>query len=173
MKLKSGIGTQTLLGGIFAFNGAIFAAVGILMYFFGDSSNVEGSFDDPEKNFIALCAMFTIMGLIFFFVGMGFVITEVRKIMRTRALVRDGYKIYAVITGVREDTSVQINNHYQQYAICEYEDPYTLEKQTFNSMSFNTYLSSAIGSTVAVYLDQSDHSRYYVDLDPESIVVKY
>ena len=173
MKLRSGIGAQMLLGGIFAFNGAIFAAIGILFFFFGDSSNVEGSFDDPEKNFIALCAIFAVTGLIFFFVGMGLLIKEIRKRTRLKALVQDGYKIYAVITGVCDDTTVQINNHYAQYVICEYEDPYTMEKQSFKSLSYNTDLSSAIGSTVSVYLDQNDHSRYYVDLDPESIVVKY
>jgi hypothetical protein len=173
MKRASGISAEMLIGGIFAFIGATFAAIGILFFIFGDPHSVSGSFDDPKKNFIFLCGMFTFMGLIFFVVGMAFLIRMIKAGMKAKKLVQNGSRIYAKITGVCADTSIVINGRNPFYAICEYEDPYTLEKKTFKSKSFDTDLNRAIGTTVTVYVDQTNRDLYYVDLDPDSIPAKY
>ena len=52
------------------------------------------------------------------------------------------------ITGICADTSIVINGRNPFYAVCEYEDPYTMEKKVFKSRSFNTDLSGAVGTTV-------------------------
>lgn len=173
MKTRPSITANILVGGIFSFTGAIFAALGILFFIFGDPSMVEGSFRDPRKNFLAFCGVFTFMGLLFFFVGLALLISDIRKNLGRKELIKNGYRIYAQITEVYEDNNIVINGHHPQYAVSRYEDPNTLTTQIFKSISFDTDLSGAIGMTVSVYLDPADHSKYYMDLDPESIVVKY
>ena len=173
MKTRPSITANILVGGIFAFIGAIFAALGILFYFFGSPDSVQGSFRDPMKNFLALCGIFTIMGLLFFFVGVALLIGDIRKHTQKKALVRDGYRIYVQITEVYEDETVTINGRHPQYAVSRTEDPDTHTTQIYKSSSFNTDLNGIIGATVSVYLDPGDHSKYYMDLDPESITVKY
>ena len=173
MKTKPAINAQILIGGIFSFVGGLFAVIGILLFFFGDPANTTGSFDDPVKNHMMLCGIFTFMGLIFFFMGLAFIIVEIRTRINNKKLLETGKKIYAVITGVAEDTHIEINGRHPYYAICEYEDPYSGEKKYYKSLSYDMDISKSIGSTVSVYIDQAGSGRYYVDFDPDSVIVKY
>ena len=173
MKNKPFINAKILVGGIFAFVGALFAVIGILLYLFADPTNTTGSFDDPVKNHMMLCGIFTFMGLIFFFFGIVMLINEIRMMNKKKSLVETGRKIYAVITGVAEDTSITINGRHPYYAIAQYEDPYSGEKEFYNTRSYDTDLTHTIGATVSVYIDQSNPGLYYVDFDPESVAVKY
>ena len=173
MKTRPSITANILVGGIFTFTGAVFAALGILFFIFGDPTMVEGSFRDPKKNFLALCGVFTFMGLLFFFVGLALLISEIRKHLRSKELVKNGYRIFVQITEVYEDMNVVINGHHPQYAVSRHEDPDTQVTQIYKSKSFDTDLSGAIGMTVSVYLDPNDRSKYFMDLDPASIIVKY
>ena len=173
MKNKPFINAKILGGAIFAFNGALFATIGILLYLFADPTNTTGSFDDPVKNHMMLCGIFTVMGLIFFIFGMILLVSEIRMMNKKKALVETGRKIYAVITGVAEDTSVTINGRHPYYAIAQYEDPYSGEKQFYDTRSYDRDLTHTIGTSVSVYIDQSNPELYYVDFDPESVAVKY
>ena len=173
MKNKTTINAKLSVGGLYSFMGALFAAIGILLYIFGDPSKTTGSFDDPKKNFMMLCGVFTFMGLIFFFVGGSLFVKELRLTMKKKSLVDTGRKIYAVITGVAEDTSMSINGRHPYYAIAQYEDPYSGEKQFYDTTSYDMDLTHTIGATVSVYIDQTNPKLYFVDFDPESIVVKY
>ena len=173
MKNKTTINAKLFVGGLFSFMGALFAAIGILLYIFGDPSKTTGSFDDPKKNFMMLCGVFTFMGLIFFFVGGSLFVKELRLTMKKKSLVDTGRKIYAVITGVAEDTSMSINGRHPYYAIAQYEDPYSGEKQFYDTTSYDMDLTHTIGSTVSVYIDQTNPELYFVDFDPESVAVKY
>ena len=166
MKKRSSIKVKLFVGGLFAFIGAVFAATGILLYIFGDANHVSGSFSDPRKNFMMLCGMFTCMGLIFFIVGGILCVKEISLTQRKKALLETGRKIYAVVTGVFEDESIRINNRHPYYAVCQYEDPYSGEKQFYDTTSYDADLTHTIGRTVAVYIDQSNPEIYFVDYDP-------
>ena len=60
MKNRPAINAQILVGGIFTFNGAVFASIGILYFIFGDRYSVQGSFEDPVKNFYMLTGIFSV-----------------------------------------------------------------------------------------------------------------
>ena len=173
MKNRPAINAQILVGGIFTFNGAVFAAIGILYFIFGDRYSVQGSFEDPVKNFYMLTGIFSVFGLLFFCVGMLLLLSEVRKRHMLKALVDNGYRIYGTISEVYPDTSITINRRNPFYAVCRYEDPVTMKTEIFQSRSFNTDISGAVGMTVSIYIDPADHSKYYMDFDPASIAVKY
>ncbi|MBO4883035.1 MAG: hypothetical protein J5570_05970 [Lachnospiraceae bacterium] len=173
MKTKTAMNASYLTGGLFAFNGALFASIGILLFIFGDVDSVQGSFDDPKKNFYMLTGMFTVFGLIFFAVGMSLLVVEIRKKLRLKALLDNGYRIYATITETYPDNSITINGHHPNYVVCRYEDPNTLTTEIFQSPSYDMDLSGAIGMTVSIFLDPKDHSVYNMDFDPASIVTKY
>lgn len=170
---NSNLKFSILFGSIFAFTGALFATIGILLYLFADPSHTTGSFDDPVKNHMFLCGIFTFMGLLFFIFGLSFIIAAIRRNSQNKALLETGRKVYAVITHVLEDEKITINDRHPLYAVCEYDDPYTGEKQFYDTQSFNKDISSAIGATVSVYIDQTNPENYYVDFDPDSIAVKY
>ncbi|MCR5801905.1 MAG: DUF3592 domain-containing protein [Lachnospiraceae bacterium] len=173
MNGRSNISAKLLIGGIFTFNGAIFAAVGILFYLYGDPSSVHGSFDSPEKNFLMLCGIFTLIGVIFFFTGLAFLIGEIKNRKAKKMLLQTGERIFARVVDVRENYFVTINHRHPLYFICEYEDPYTMNVEQFKSECFSMDLTGLIGSTVAVYVDRADHSKYVVDLSAPSIGVRY
>ncbi|MBP5554052.1 MAG: hypothetical protein J6X94_04180 [Lachnospiraceae bacterium] len=166
MKKRTSIDAKLFVGALFAFIGAVFAVCGILLYFLGDASHVSGSSADPRKNFMMLCGMFIFMGLIFAIVGGSLFVKEFRLVRRKNALMETGRKIFAVVTGVFEDESIRINNRHPYYAVCQYEDPYSGEKQFYDTRSYDTDLTHTIGRTVAVYIDQSNPELYFVDYDP-------
>jgi len=173
MKHRPVINAEELIGGIFTFLGGVFAVMGVAFFLFMDPNTVEGTFDDPAKNHLALCGTFTVLGLVFFLVGIVLLITSIRKRRRRKALLQNGRKIYATVTGIKEDTSIEINNRHPYRVVCEYEDPYSGEKKIFMSESFLMDLSGCIGATVPVYLDSNGGDLYCVDFDPDSVPHRY
>ena len=173
MKIRPALNVLLLVGGIFSIDGFVFAAIGILYFFFGDRYSVEGSFDDPVKNFYMLTGVFAVMGLLFLAVGMGFVIHEFRKKLRRKALLENGYRIYGTISETYPDKKITINGIHPNYVVCRYEDPVTLRTEFYRSLGYCVDLSGAIGMTVSIYLDSNNHSIYYMDFDPNLMPVKY
>ncbi|MBO4608490.1 MAG: hypothetical protein J5696_01330 [Lachnospiraceae bacterium] len=173
MKTRQAFNVPLFTGGLFSFNGALFASIGILLFIFGDENSVQGTFDDPKKNFYMLTGMFTVIGLLFFIVGMSVLVKEIRRKLRLKALVDTGYRIYATISETYPDKTITINGHHPNYVVCRYEDPNTLTTEIFQSPSYDMDLSGAIGMTVSIFLDPNDHSVYNMDFDPASIAVKY
>lgn len=173
MKIRPALNVQLLVGWIFSINGFVFAAMGILFFFFGDRNSVEGSFDDPVKNFYMLTGIFTAMGLLFLAVGMFFVIKEISKKRRRKALLNTGYRIYGTISETYPDIKISINGIHPNYVVCRYEDPVTLRTEFYRSLNYCVDLSGAIGMTVSIYLDPNNHSSYYMDFDPNLMPVKY
>ena len=173
MKHRPVINPEELIGGIFTFLGGVFAVMGVAFFLFMDPNTVEGTFDDPAKNHLALCATFTLIGSVFFFVGISLLVICIRQRKRIKALLQNGRKIYATITGIKEDTSIEINHRHPYRVICEYEDPYSGEKKFFMSKSFLMDLSGCIGATVPVYLDPDGGPLYCVDFDPDSVPHRY
>ena len=173
MKIRPAFNVLLLVGGIFSINGTVFTAIGILYFFFGDRYSVEGSFDDPVKNFYMMTGIFTFMGLLFLAVGMGFVIHEIRKKLRRKALLETGYRIYGTISETYPDKSITINGRHPNYVVCRYEDPVTLRTEFYKSLSYCVDLVGDIGMTVSIYLDPNNHSIYYMDFDPNLMPEQY
>lgn len=128
---------------------------------------------DPENPGQAECKMsvglpggiFIFLGVIFALMGGSFLFAGKLGGRKNRKLKETGRKVYAEVTGGRVCYNYTVNGRHPFKLECKYEDTAT----------FNTYLYSSgytwddpevyVGQQVAVYIDQNDMGKYYVDLD--------
>lgn len=125
---------------------------------------------DPESptnirsNSLMAEILMIVMGLPFTILGMGFVVSTVRKAAAKKKLMRDGEKMIGFITGVVLDRSLQINGKHPYKAEVEVIDPMTGEKYLYSSEGILQNITWLTGESVTVYVDAADKSRYYVDI---------
>lgn len=110
---------------------------------------------------IILC----IVGLPFLLVGVFFVIATFRKGNKKKKLVANGKKLYAEVTGGSMNFRYNVNGHHPFKLECQYTDPYTGAVYLYSSGNIWLDPNLYIGRQVAVYVDPSDFSKYYVDVD--------
>ncbi|MBQ8175451.1 MAG: DUF3592 domain-containing protein [Oscillospiraceae bacterium] len=105
------------------------------------------------------------MGLIFGTLGGGLFFTNVIAGGKRKKLMENGDRVTGTITDVITVTNVKINGRHPYKAEIEVIDPYTSEKYLYSSKQVIDDISYMVGSTVDVYVDRDDKSKYYVDLD--------
>lgn len=136
----------------------------------GDRVKIYVDKDNPRRIEIAdmiflptfiLC----IVGLPFLLIGIGFMIALARGDNKKKRLMTAGKKIYAEVTGGNVNYNYRVNGRNPFRLECQYTEPYTGEVYLFSSG--NTWLEPDmyIGRQVAVYVDKTDCSKYYVDVD--------
>ncbi|MBQ7981299.1 MAG: DUF3592 domain-containing protein [Oscillospiraceae bacterium] len=116
-----------------------------------------------EDSFASIILVF--MGLIFGGIGGGLFFTNVIAGGKRRKLMANGERVTGTITDIITVTNVRINGRHPYKAECEVVDYLTGEKYLYSSKQVINDISYMIGSTVDVYVDPSDKSKYYVDLD--------
>lgn len=126
---------------------------------------------DPENpgnvrvsNYIAPIILI-FMGLIFGGVGGGLFFANVAASGKRKKLLENGDRVTGTITNVITVTNVRINGRHPFKAEVEVVDPYTSEKYLYSSKQIMDDIYYMVGSTVDVYVDRDDKSKYYVDLD--------
>ncbi len=106
-----------------------------------------------------------IMGLIFGAIGGGLFFTNVAAGGKRKKLMENGDRVTGTITNVITVMNVRINGRHPFKAEIEVIDPYTGEKYLYSSKQVMNDINYMIGSTVDVYVDRNNKSKYYVDLD--------
>lgn len=106
-----------------------------------------------------------IMGLIFGLIGGSFLFTIISSKIKFKRLLENGERLTGTITDVITITNVRINGRHPFKAECTVEDVLTGEKYLYSSQQVTTDISFLIGSTVDVYVDPDDKSKYFIDLD--------
>ncbi len=129
-----------------------------VMYNPNNPADIRGS-----SNFTWIILAF--MGLIFGAVGGGIFFTNVTAGGKCKKLMENGDRVTGTITNVITVTNVRINHRHPFKAEVEVIDPYTGERYLYSSKQVLDDIYYMVGSTVDVYVDRDDKSKYYVDLD--------
>lgn len=120
--------------------------------------------DVRVKDYIAPIIL-AIMGLVFGGVGGGMFFANVAASGKRKRLLENGDRVTGTITNVITVMNVRINNRHPYKAEVEVNDPFTGEKYLYSSKQVLDDIYYMVGSTVDVYVDRDDKSKYYVDLD--------
>ena len=160
-KKKFGIGVYGLAGAIFAFVGAVFLTVGSVIWvrsFFSRGAEREVMLFFP--------LIFIGMGAIFFILGLFLISLEVRKRRRQKRAIEGGQFVYAEVSGVGINTSVNVNGRSPYYVECHYKDPTTGIVHIFRSRDIYFDPSGIMtGMFIPVYVVPGNFDEYYVDVD--------
>ncbi len=105
------------------------------------------------------------IGLIFFIVGLPFLIGAVRKKQMKNRLLETGVQTEGIITDVVINRSVTVNNRHPFKAECEVIDHLTGERYLYSSENVMKKIDYLIGRSVTVYYDPDDRSKYFVDIE--------
>ncbi len=116
-----------------------------------------------DENIASIILVF--MGLIFGSVGGGLFFANVFAGSKRKKLMANGDRVTGTITDIITVTNVRINGRHPYKAECEVIDYLTGEKYLYSSKQVINDISYMVGSTVDVYVDRDDKSKYYVDLD--------
>lgn len=129
-----------------------------VMYNPNNPADIRGS-----SNFTWI--ILALIGLIFAAVGGGIFFANVTAGGKCKKLMENGDRVTGTITNVITVTNVRINHRHPFKAEVEVIDPYTGEKYLYSSKQVLDDIYYMVGSTVDVYVDRDDKSKYYVDLD--------
>ena len=110
----------------------------------------------------------SIMGLSFFLIGFSPLLNQVKKDKLKQILMLRGKKVLASIDDI-VDGNIAINYRACRNIICSYKDGLTNNIYVFRSENIWTKLPRLDDNTqlppIEVYVDSSDFSKYYVDVD--------
>ena len=155
---KYGWTVKGIVGMIFAPLGFFFLAMGLLFWHFRVGSK-------PEDPMIFL-SVFGGGGAIFFAVGLGLLLSDIRRRTRMRRAYENGHYVMARITGVHEQRNVNMNGRSPTVVECHYTDPDTGIVHVYHSRYLYTDLSDLLQSDqVPVYIDRMDDRVGFVDID--------
>ena len=159
---KFGIGAVGIVGLIFTTVGAFFGIIGMILGFRGFlSTGVE------REILWILPVVFIGIGVVFFALGLIFIIITVRKRQRQKMAVERGQLIYADVSAVGINTSISVNGRSPYYVECHYKDPVTGTLHVFRSRDLYFDPASVLGQgmMIPVYVMPGDFDSYYVDVD--------
>ena len=105
------------------------------------------------------------IGLLFLLIGIPFLVVVLRKRKMIRMLLERGVQTQAVITAVTIDHGVRVNGRHPYRAECKVTDSVTGEVYLYSSPRVMEDIHYLVGSTVTVYYDRNNRSRYYVDIE--------
>lgn len=108
--------------------------------------------------------VFAIIGLVFAAIGGSFVAVNVKNAKKRKKLLESGERVTGTIIDIETVTNVRINGRNPYKAVVEVVDYITGEKYLYSSEQVLKDLTYMVGSSVDVYVEQNDKSKYYVDL---------
>lgn len=120
---------------------------------------------DARISSAALPVVFISVGGSMFVIGAVFIITKIVSANRIKSLRAYGEALTGTITNITVNTSVRVNGRNPYKAECEVTDPYSGDRYLYSSKNIMEDISGLIGSSVTVYTDKNDRSKYYVDID--------
>lgn len=105
------------------------------------------------------------IGLVFFIIGLSFLLSIRAKEKRKQRLIESGQLIYARYLGTNRNTNIQVNSRHPFYIECSYNNPYDGNTYLFRSESLWFNPEHLIqDSEIAVYIDRDNYKKYYVDV---------
>lgn len=154
-KSKMEMGVFLVVGGIFAFLGAAFLTIGVSVY----------CALKEEEGAILFSLIFGGMGLLFFAMGVVFIIMVWKRKHRNDRLLASGNYVTAQITEVAVNYSVNVNGRCPYVVHCQYQDGYG-NVHLFRSRNLYFDPTDLLKDTmVKVYVDGENFNHYYVDID--------
>ena len=135
----------------------------------GDEITVYYPIGHPEKARITdgwIWGTFLIMGSVFAVIGLGFIGWQWRSGYLLRSLQKNGQKVTAQVTQIRQLRSTSINgiHPYVVYAVCTH--PYTGNEMKVKShMLLSDPAPQLTDGTVEVLVDMMNERRYFMQID--------
>lgn len=144
------------IGIIYAVLGAVLMAVGL---------GVGIAVRDVNGFGWTFTAILSGIGLLFFILGIIFLILNRRNKKRALRLVEAGNYIYAEVSHAEPNINILVNGRYPYQVICRYTDEYgTIHLFRSKNISFNP--EGILKDTfVKVYVEPGNMKHYYVDID--------
>ncbi|MGN9019422.1 DUF3592 domain-containing protein [Lachnospiraceae bacterium HCP1S3_C3] len=112
--------------------------------------------------------LLSIMGVLFGAGGIIPIVISGKKKSKKENLMRNGRAVYAIVNEVGENPAYAVNGRHPYKIKCTYTDESTFQKYEFvsgNIWDNNVELDFPVGSSIRVYVDVNDYSKYYVDSD--------
>lgn len=154
-KSKTGISALFIIGSVFAFLGAVFLATGLIIY----------SALKEEEGVVLFLLIFGGVGLLFFVLGLIFLIMEFGKKFRNDKLLKSGNYVMAEIFEVELNYNVTVNMRHPYVVRCRYQDSYG-NVHIFKSRNLLFDPTDLFkDQMVKVYVDGENYKNYYVDID--------
>ena len=154
-KSKTGLSALLIVGSIFTILGAVFLATGVIMYY--ALKEDEGA--------ILFLLIFGGIGLLFFVLGVIFLIVELKKKLRNDKLLGAGNYVMAEVLEVTLNYNVAVNRRHPYIVRCRYQDMYG-NVHIFKSRDlFFDPTDLLKDRMVKVYVDGENYKHYYVDID--------
>ena len=153
-KAKTGPSALLIVGSVFTIVGAAFLAIGVITYF-----------ALKEDGIILFTLIFGGIGLLFFVLGLIFLIVVNRKMARNNKLLKEGNYVMAEIVEVSLNYNVTVNRRHPYIVRCRYQDMYG-NVNIFKSRDlFFDPTDLLKDQMVKVYVDGENYKHYYVDID--------
>lgn len=135
----------------------------------GDNITINYNPNDPSKikaeDGLAVIGFVIIpTGSIFTILGIIFISIKISADIRKNRLIKSGESFVGIITDVKMNKTVTINNRHPYKAECEVFDPYSGEKYLYSSENISGNISNLVGKEVTVYVDSRNKKNYYVDI---------
>ena len=129
-----------------------FLLVGVSMFFISMNSNEENPI------IIIICS------IIFFLVGCIGIYNNIKRVNEINNLIKNGRKIYSKIVSIEEDYSTTVNGNHPFMVVCQLEDNkgFLYEGKSESYMTLPINLEEKF---VAVYIDNDDYYKYYIDVN--------
>ena len=154
-KSKTGLSALLIVGSIFTILGAVFLATGVIIYYALKE----------EEGAILFLLIFGGIGLLFFALGVIFLIVELKKKLRNDKLLRAGNYVMAEVLEVTLNYNVAVNRRHPYIVRCRYQDMYG-NVHIFKSRDlFFDPTDLFKDQMVKVYVDGENYKHYYVDID--------
>lgn len=154
-KSKTGISALFIIGSVFAFLGAVFLSTGLIIY----------SALKEEEGVVLFLLIFGGVGLLFFVLGLIFLIMEFGKKFRNDKLLKSGNYVMAEIFEVELNYNVTVNMRHPYAVRCRYQDSYG-NVHIFKSRNLLFDPTDLFkDQMVKVYVDGENYKNYYVDID--------
>ena len=162
---KYGWTAKGIVGIIFAPIGFIFLVLGVLFWFFTIG---DGSVDQ-----MIFLYTFGGTGAVFFLVGLGLLMADIRRRALLRRAYESGHYVMAKIVGVNEQRNVNMNGRNPFVVECHYTDPGTGVVHVYYSRYLFVNVDDLLLSgEVPVYFDRMNENVGFVDIDAVLPVVK-
>lgn len=145
--------------------GAVFCAMGLIMICVGIGVTDFGKNIGEDDNMMLFLYIFGGIGLLFFLIGLPFLITAIRKRNMMKRLLETGQQAEGIITDVVRNLQVTVNGRHPYKAECQVTDPVTGEIYLYSSGNIMKKIDYLIGRSVTVYYDPDDRRKYYVDIE--------
>ncbi len=156
-KVKVGINATSIVGIVFSIMGAVFLVLGIVI---GIGLRKELGVESVIFTF-----SFGGMGLLFFVLGISFLIALGKKKKTAQRLLDNGNYIIAEICDISRVYNVQVNGQCPYVISCKYEAmDGTVHVFKSRYLYYNPE-SLLKNNVVRVYVDNDNFKNYYVDID--------